>query len=151
MDHTLFGTDPAQLLLARDRAPEATHVGGDVAQASAQHDRRQRVDRGHAHLGAATKREGEAVAFEAVVRVGAEDDVCGRVVGRCMHGVRAGERARGRKAHVVGGHGDDAVPPHAQPLTAPTSRPRAMKRSSAIAIAITGPIMIRISTDMYHH
>src|SRR5882672_5601593 len=26
-----------------------------------------------------------------------------------------------------------------------------MKRSSAIAIAITGPIMIRISTDMYHH
>jgi len=39
----------------------------------------------------------------------------------------------------------------AQALTAPTRSPRAIRRSSAIASAITGRIMIMISTDMYHH
>jgi hypothetical protein len=38
-----------------------------------------------------------------------------------------------------------------QALTAPTSSPREIRRSSAMASAITGAIMIMISTDMYHH
>ena len=46
---------------------------------------------------------------------------------------------------------DRAIWRDGQALTAPTSSPRAIRRSSAIASAITGRIMIMISTDMYHH
>lgn len=50
--------------------------------------------------------------------------------------------------------GDDVVVPpvaRAQPLTAPTSSPREIRRSRATASRITGTIMIMISTDMNHH
>jgi hypothetical protein len=42
-------------------------------------------------------------------------------------------------------------PPFGQALTAPTSSPRDIRRSSATARTITGAIMIMIRTDMYHH
>src|SRR5207253_10589712 len=88
--------------------------------------------------------------FQMVARVGVQNDVRRRVVGRRVHRVRAGEGARSGKTNIVRGDAEDSMH-RPQPLTAPTSRPRAMNRSSAIAIAITGVIMIRMSTDMYHH
>ena len=109
MDGALLGTDPPQLLLAGDRAPEAPHVGGDGLERPPDDDRRQRVDRRHAHLGPAAEREREAVALEVVARIGPQDDVRGGIVGRRVHRVGTGQGARGGEAHVVSGGADDAA------------------------------------------
>src|SRR4029077_12144730 len=48
----------------------------------------------------------------------------------------------------------DVLEPHPHqryPLTAPTSKPRAMCFCRNAAMTMTGAIMMTISTDMYHH
>src|SRR5205823_7886484 len=149
VDRPLLRADPAQLLLAGDRAPETAHVRGDRVQRPSHDDWREGVDGGHHDLRAPAQREGEPVTLEPVAGVGLEHNVGGGVVGLRVHGIGACERPRGGESHVVRREADDLV--HRQPLTAPTRRTRAIYRSRAIAIEITGPSMIRMSTDMYHH
>ena len=102
------GPEPAQLRVGGEAAPEAAHVArrsprgrgpttsGSSARTAATTD-----------LGAAADREGQAVALEAVVRVGAQHDVGRRVVGIGVHRVRAVEPARGREADVARLEPDD--------------------------------------------
>src|SRR4029077_20728508 len=52
-------------------------------------------------------REGEAVAGEPGRVIGVKDHVSGGVVGVTVHGVRPGEGARGREAHVAGDRAQD--------------------------------------------
>src|SRR5919112_1355651 len=55
-----------------------------------------------AQLVASTDGEGETVAFDALRRVGLQDDVCRRVVGGLVHRVGAVEVLRGGGTHVAG-------------------------------------------------
>ena len=111
----------------------AAQVGGDRLERAADDERRRARGSPATHdLVAAADREGQAVTLQSIVRR-SEDHVGGRVVRRRVHRVGAGQGARGGEAHVMRGHADDSV--HAHPFTAPTRRPRAMNRSSAIAIA----------------
>src|SRR5437879_11525809 len=144
----LFRPEPTQLMVAGDCAPEATHIGGDRFQTAHDHDRSECIDRRHAYLGAAADGEREPMALEVVAGIGREHDVGRRIGGGGMHCVGTGKGPGGWETHIPRGDADYA---RHQPFTAPTSRPRAMNRSRAMAIAMTGPIMIRMSTDMYHH
>src|SRR5882724_1500726 len=68
----------------------------------------QRVDRGDLDIIAPPDGEGESVPLVSVGRVGAQDDVCGRVVGVRVHRVGAVELARGGETDVVGVDRGDA-------------------------------------------
>src|SRR5204862_2443869 len=75
VDRAFLGTDPSQLLLARDGAPESAHIGRDRLEAASNDDRREGVDRGDADFGASAQREGQAMAFELIPSVGLQDYV----------------------------------------------------------------------------
>src|SRR4029450_11951187 len=145
----------AQLAVADQPPPHAAHVGEQLLGLGHDHRRGQRLDGLDAELGAARDGEAEAVCGQPGV-TGAQDHVGGRVVGVGVHGVRAVELPGGREAHVQGVEDGDLDPRPgrrrpAPPLTAPTRSPRETNRSSTIASAMTGRIMIWMSTDMYHH
>ena len=113
--HALLRPEPAQLAVGDEAAPEAAHVADDPVEAAADDERLEGVDSGDADLGAAAAREGEAVPLDAVVRVGAQDDVRGRVVRIGVHRVGAVEPARGREADVARLERDDArIPAHSR-------------------------------------
>jgi hypothetical protein len=98
----LLGAQPAQLGVADQTPPEAAHVGPQLVDVGADDDRRERLDGGDLHLGAAPEGEREAVALGAVAALGVQDDIGRRVVGVGVHGIRAVERPRGREADVEG-------------------------------------------------
>ena len=98
MDDALLGTEPSQLRIGGETPPEAGEVRGDVVEPLADDEMAERVDRRGADFVAAPDRERQPVALEA--GVGPQDDVRRRVVGIDVHRVRAGVRARRRKAEV---------------------------------------------------
>ena len=102
--------------------PEAAHVRDDLLERAADDERLERAGRGDAHLGAATARERQAVTLEAVVGVGAQDDVRRRVVGIGVHRVRAVEPARGREADVARLEAYDRIHSPAPPHNTPSFR-----------------------------
>ena len=64
MHHALVGADPAQLAVAGDVAPEARRIFADPVEFEPDDQRRERLDRGAAHLVAAADGEGQSVAGE---------------------------------------------------------------------------------------
>ena len=138
VDDALLGPDPAQVRVAGELAPEAARIAGDVGQPAALDEMRERVDRGHHDLGAAPDRERHAVAAQ--IAVGLEDHVRGRVVRRLVHRIRAGERARGREAHVADVDGGDPAILHST-FPYPQPRPRAHPSSFPVRAVGTRPGM----------
>ena len=106
VDDALLGSEPAELVLGGEAAPEAGEVAGDALERAAHHERLERTDRGDADLGATAVREREPMARKIGV-VGIQDHVRGGVVRAAVHRVRPVERARGREADVVRGDADD--------------------------------------------
>src|SRR5262249_5719607 len=98
MDHALVGTEPAQLALVGEAPMEAGEVGGDLLEVAADGEERQGVGCGADELVAPADGEAEPVTGD--TRVALQNDVGGRVVGIGVHGVRAGQRARGGRADV---------------------------------------------------
>ena len=88
MNDTLLRADPAQLAVGDEAAPEPAHVTDDPIEAAADHERLERAGGCDAHLGAATAREGQPVALDPVVCIGAENDVGSRVIRVGVHRIR---------------------------------------------------------------
>ena len=88
MDRALLRADPPQLAVRDEAAPEPAHIADDPVERAADDERLERADGGDAHLRAATAREGQPVPLDAVVRVGAEHDVGGRIVRVGVHRIR---------------------------------------------------------------
>ena len=65
MDHALLGAEPAQLAVARERAPEPARVGFEFVEVAADDVVAKGLDRRAAQLVAAADREGHAVARQA--------------------------------------------------------------------------------------
>ena len=125
VDDALLRAEPAELRFVREAAARSAPISlrrsssvtpttsGESARTAAQHD-----------LVAAAEGEGHAVAAQVAVRF--QHDVGRRVVGVGVHGVGAGEGARGRGADVPDDEVCDAsqlVPPGYLVLT-----PRSMNR-----------------------
>src|SRR5690349_1560070 len=81
--------------------PERTHIGGERLQRLADNQGRERPAGGYAQLVAAPDGEGQAVAFEAIGAISLKHNICGRVIGIAIHGIRAVECARGGEADVA--------------------------------------------------
>ena len=64
VDDTLLGTEPAQLRVAGQLAPERAEIGGEIVERPADDVMTERLDRRDADLVAAADREGEAVTFD---------------------------------------------------------------------------------------
>ncbi len=113
VDRALVRTDPAQLAVRGDVAPETAHVGAYRVQAQAFHQVPQGLDRGAADFVAAADGEGEPVAFEPGL-VGLQDHVGRGIVRIGIHRVRAVQLAGGRKTQVQHTHGSDSG--HGRPM-----------------------------------
>ena len=98
MDDALLRSQPAQLRIGRQPAPEAGEVSRDRFKALADDEMPEGVDRRHHHFVAAADGERQAVSLEP--RVGLQHDVGGRVVGVHMDRVRPGVRSRRRKPKI---------------------------------------------------
>ncbi len=103
----LLGAQPAQLGVVGQDPPCLAHVVEERFHLTSDEVALQHLDGGHLDVVAAADGEGEGVSLVAVGRVGAEDDVGGRVVGVRVHGVGAVERRGGREADVRRGDGGD--------------------------------------------
>ena len=106
VDGAFLRSDPAELAVVGQGAPEAAQIGTDLLQGAAHHEVLQGVHRGDADLGAAPQGEGDAVAFQSCL-VGVQDDVRGRVIGVGVHGVRSVQVGGGGKADVAYGEMGD--------------------------------------------
>jgi hypothetical protein len=84
VNDALLRSEPPQLAVTRERAPEGAHVREDVVETTADDEGRERLDRRATHLVAAADREREAVADDVFV-VGTDDGVGGRVVRIRVH------------------------------------------------------------------
>src|SRR3954454_19946030 len=100
VDRPLLGAEPAQQAVAGQPPRERARVGEDRLELESDDQRCEGVDGRDLHFVAAPAREREAVALQAIVRVGPEDDVRRGVVGVDVHGVRSVEVARRREADV---------------------------------------------------
>ena len=100
VDRALLGADPPQLAVGDEATPEPAHVTDDPVQGAPDDERLERVGGGDAHLRAPTAREGQPVPLDTVVRVGAENDVRGRVVRIGVHRIRPVEPARRREPDI---------------------------------------------------
>ena len=111
VDDTLLRTEPAQLAVRDEAAPEATHVGDDRLEAPPDNERLERADRGDAHLGTATTRERQPVPLDPVVGIGAQHHIRRRIVRIGVHRVRPVERQRRREPHITSLQADNARKP----------------------------------------
>ena len=100
MNHTLLGAEPAELAVCRKTAPEPAHVGANPIEALPDDERCEGVDRSDANLVPTACREREPVTVDAVVAIGAQGHVGGRVVRVEVQRIRAVKPARRRKANV---------------------------------------------------
>ena len=94
MNRAFLRTDPSELTLEREPLPEAAEVGDDVVVLRADDEMLQSADRRDHNFVAAAEREGHAVAFDAVARVGAQHYIRRGIVGVGVNGVGARERSR---------------------------------------------------------
>ena len=90
MNHAFLRPEPPQLRIRSEAPPETGEIRRNVIEPPTDHEVTERSNRGHADLVAASDRERQAVAVEAIV--GAQDHVGGRVVGIDVDGVGAGLR-----------------------------------------------------------
>ena len=144
VDHALLGAEPAKLRVPGHVAPEAAGIGREALERLADDQRRERFDSGDADLGAPADGEGEAV--PALSHVGLERDVGERVVGIRVHRVRAGQRARRRKADVARLHPGDphrAVMPPSTTITPPITEPASSEARYAAIAAISSALTKR--------
>ena len=109
MDDALLRSEPAELVVRHERAPEAAHVSRDPVERATGDERLECAHGGDTDLGSSPVREGQAMSARA--GFGVEDDVGRRVVGLPVHGVGAVERPGGREADVMGA---EACDPHAR-------------------------------------
>lgn len=100
--HALLGTEPTELRILRERAPETATVVRDLSDALTHHHRHERFDRLADDLVAAADGEGEAVTFvrARVCAIRLEDHIRRRVVGIDVHSVGAMRLLAGGKAEV---------------------------------------------------
>jgi hypothetical protein len=107
-------SDPAQLTVAREAAPEAAHVLANPVEIEADDELSQRLDGGTADFIATSDGEREPVPFEPrPVRL--EDHVRRGIIRMGIHRIRPVERARGGEAHVENAHVADAGHVHQPP------------------------------------
>ena len=106
--HALLGAEPAQLRVMGELAVQRAEIGRGTGRRAPDHVRAHRFDGGCHDLVAASDGEAEAMAldegsvcFRAERGIGTQDDIGGGVVGIGVHGVRAVQLLRGRKADVV--------------------------------------------------
>ena len=101
MDDAFLRTEPAQLRVGDEAAPQSSEVCDELVDGRADDVGRERVDGGDADLRAPADREREPVAGEAARIVRLERDVGGGVVRIGVHRVRARAAARRREPNVV--------------------------------------------------
>ncbi len=105
VNHSFFGTEPAELSVVGELAGEGAEVVGDGAECAVDDVAGEITDGLDDEVGAAAESEGEAVAFEG--GVGLEDAIGGGVIGVFVDGVGTDLLAGGGKAQVDDAHAGD--------------------------------------------
>lgn len=99
--HALLRAQPAQLGVVGEQPVEGAEITGHTVHPAPDDIGSEGPDRGGDDVVAAADREAEAVPRQVAGRIRTEYDIGGGVVGVGIHGVRAVELLRGRKADVV--------------------------------------------------
>ena len=99
MHHAFLRTDPAQLRITRERAPESAHVTFDRCERATDNERLKQSHRRDAQVGASTNRKGEAASFERRM-ISKHSNVRRRIVGIGVHRIGAVERVTRRKPKI---------------------------------------------------
>ena len=112
--------EPVQRAVADQAPAEPAEVGEDLVQVLSGQERLEQADRGELDVVAAADGEREPVPGQrGIGRVGPDDHVGGRVVGRRVHRVGPGQRARGRETNVERVESGD---PRHSALASPSAR-----------------------------